>query len=237
LKIIKSVLLISIILLTGYSVYPQETIKRSDKLTPELTESFSILKSDKKLRQGEYTAVNKMKVILAKGNYNAGKRVGEWQFFADTGKLLQTFNYDKNEFSFLDTSAKRAFQYHFLQDISQSDTVNNPVIIGGYYYAFMPLIYNRIDLFKAIGAVFPGTSKARVKQVLTISAEGVLLKHLALITVGDKVISCELDDSAFDDGSKKFTPAMINHHPVACEITALSSLNFTRSDVTQTTLY
>lgn len=226
----KNTFLLSLFLLAGCFVYGQDTVKRSNELTTQIHEQYNVLKANKKLRQGEYYAVYMQKSILAKGRYDAGKRVGEWQYFTPAGKLIQTFDYDKYEFKFLDTSGRKTVQYHFPQTITNADSVSNPIVIGGYYYTIMPLMY-QTRLFENLHSDFDQGGKITLKHVLTISPEGIMLKHEVFATADGKSKVYTFDDKDFDDGNKKFIPAMINHQPVTCEITMQ---NTTISTVTRT---
>lgn len=229
----KNIFLLNLFLLGCCFVYGQDTVKRSNELSTQIHEQYSVLKSNKKLRQGEYYAVYMQKMILAKGRYEAGKRVGEWQYFTSAGKLIQTFDYDKYAFKYLDTSGRKTVQYHFPQTITAADSVSNPIVIGGYYYTIMPLMYQQ-RLFENLHSDFDQGGKITLKHVLTISPEGVMLKHEVYATADGRSKVYTLDDKDFDDGNKKFIPGMINHQPVTCEITVLNTTISTVRTMTTT---
>jgi len=223
----KNIFLSILLLLAGSFVYGQDTVKRTNNLTAQLLEKYSVLKSNKKLRQGEYYAVYKQTTIMAKGRYEAGKRVGLWNYFTRNGKLLQTFDYDKYQFNYRDTlSGRKAIQYNFPQSIFKTDTLSNPIVIGGFDYTIYPLILKK-ELNDAIRSDFPPEQKIDVKHIFTISPTGVLLKHEVVATGAGITKVYKLDDQDFDDGNRKFIPGMINHQPVVCQITTDAPMSYT----------
>lgn len=80
-------------LLMGTLTFAQELKKQ--KIGNEFyQEEFSILKSNKKIRHGEYRNY-KLGKLNIEGQYDNNKKVGVWKYYQD-GDLVQSFNHSKN---------------------------------------------------------------------------------------------------------------------------------------------
>ncbi|WP_448700531.1 hypothetical protein ACFGVR_01100 [Mucilaginibacter sp. AW1-3] len=209
-------------ILSGYS----QTVKRSNDLTPQITEKFSVLKSNKKIREGDYTASYNKGGLLAQGSYENGYRTGEWEFYNNKGDHIQTYNYDTNTMTFRDTSGKKGMKYFFSQNILKGDTVSNPIPVGGYYFVIVPLVFYHPELSDMIRKTYPNIEKVECSHILTISPEGLLAKHQVMITVDGKNQLYNLSDPGLEDEYKKFVPGMINGKPVESKITTTTFLTF-----------
>jgi antitoxin component YwqK of YwqJK toxin-antitoxin module len=219
----KRILLSAIALLMCTITYAQETVKRSNDITEQLTEKFSVLKSDKKIRQGEYTATYKG-VEVAKGAYQNNKRTGTWNFFNATGKLIQVFNYDENKLILVD-KPDTSLKYHYADNVTKADTVSPPVKIGGFYYSLMPMLFH-FELGRIIHNNNPGISKATCTHIITINTKGDVIKHQVMVTVNGANQLYVVDDSKFDADMLKFTPAMVNHQPIEAKLTTTTVMTF-----------
>lgn len=208
-----------------------QTVKRSNDLTPQVTEKFSVLKANKKIREGEYTASYNKGGILAQGIYENGYRTGEWEFYDNKGNHIQTYNYDTNTMTFRDTSGKKGMKYYFSQNIVKGDTVSNPIPIGGYYFVVVPLVFYHPELSDMIRKTYPDLQKAECTHILTITPDGLLSKHQVMVTVAGKSQVYNLSDANLEDEYKKFVPGMINGKPVESKITTVTFLTFQRTSV------
>lgn len=221
----KKLLLFSLLLCSILSGYSQ-TVKRSNDLTPQVTEKFYVQKANKKIREGEYTASYNKGGLLAQGSYENGYRTGEWEFYNNKGDHIQTYNYDTNTMTFRDTTGKKGMKYYFSQDIVKGDTVRNPIPIGGYYFVIVPLVFYHPELSDMIRKTYPNIEKVECTHILTISPEGLLAKHQVMITVNGKNQFYNLSDLNLEDEYKKFVPGMINGKPVESKITTTTLLSF-----------
>jgi len=221
----KKLYIFNLLLLITYAGYGQ-TVKRSNDLTPQIEEHFSVQKANKKIRQGEYTASYNHGGLIAHGNYENGYRTGEWEFYNNKGKHIQTYNYDTNTLTFRDTTGKKGMKYYFSRDIHQGDTVSNPIPIGGYYFVIVPMVFYHPELSRMIHNNYPAVEKVECTHIFTISPEGLLAKHQVMITVDGKNQLYNLTDPNLDDEYKKFVPGMINGKPVESKLTTLSVMTF-----------
>jgi hypothetical protein len=217
----KSLLLLAIVILSASLSYGQQTVARTNELTNVVTENYQVLKANKKVKQGEYIASYKTTTI-ARGNYNNGKRVGEWKFYNPTGKMVQVYNYDKNQFSYLDTvDARHGLKYFVDGHTLDTDTITVPIKIGGSFYGMTMLIHND-RLLNIMRGNNPGHAVLNYKHVFTVSDDGALLRHQVLVKLGDEEKSYNLDESGIDADLTRFVPATINHKPAASQVTAIS---------------
>ena len=107
-------------------VFGQDTILKKSK-----TEVYSVLKDNPEIRQGEYSKREK-KVILEKGLYDNGKKVGIWNFYDLKGNLEQAYNYSTNEL--VQNNNKEQFSnYQIIKDGKTTEVKPDllPVFIGG----------------------------------------------------------------------------------------------------------
>jgi hypothetical protein len=221
----KKLYLFNLLLLLTYCGYSQ-TVKRSNDLTPQITEKFSVLKSNKKIREGDYTASYNKGGILAQGSYENGNRTGEWEFYNNKGEHIQTYNYDTNTMTFRDTSGKKGMKYYFSQNILKGDTVTNPIPVGGYYFVIVPMMFYHPELSDMIRKTNPGIEKVTCTHIFTISPEGLLAKHQVMVTVDGKNQVYNVSDINLEDEYKKFVPGTINGKPVESKITEVTFLTF-----------
>jgi len=225
LTVMKNTLLVLLSVFAFYSGYSQTT-KQTNALTPQVIEKFSVLKSNKKIREGNYTAAYNKGGLLAEGSYENGNRTGEWDFYDNKANHIQTYNYDTNTFTFLDTTGQKKIKYAFVKDIKRGDTVSNPIPIGGYYFVIVPMVFYHPELSAMIHKAYPGVQTVTCSHIFTITADGLISKHEVLFTIDGKNQFYTLHDINLDDEYKKFVPGMINHQAVESKIIATATLTF-----------
>ena len=205
-------------LFCGLAARAQDTVARENLLSPTVYESSYVLKSNKKVRHGLYIAVYKKATVLAKGEYNNGKRVGQWQFFDASGKLTQIYNYDTGEFAMIDQAAKKGIRCTFTETPATTNKINRPIPIGGAIYAIIPLIMRRDIDERVRGSLHEGDPPLEINHVLTIDTAGIVTRHMVTTSVDGKAQTYTINDGNYNDGSPKFTPAKINGIPQTCEL-------------------
>ena len=210
----------------------QETIDKKNRLTDSVLERFWVLKTDKTIKEGPYTALFKRKITIVKGNYANNKKVGVWHFYKPNGLLVQTYDYDKKALVFeseVDTMA----DFHYMIDVKlqPTDTVSRPVKIGGIYYGFIPYL-NAFQLpFDTMGI---NTDYFNAYIELLISPLGQLAGYkvhlLSALYNYNQVFS--LDVHLFSDEDRQFYPVTLNGEPIIsriiiqCYVTADGRLDF-----------
>lgn len=210
--------------LVGSMACAQETTKHTSYIAnTSITERFMVLKSDKKQREGEFTATFK-NVTVAKGSYKQGNRAGSWSFSDAKGKLVQIYNYDINKFVLLDTPDTRGLKC-FMENVQPTDLVKIPVKIGGSCYGLLPLVY-RDELSQQVRADYPGLLKAQYTHIIIVDAQGNIISHKVTALVNNSTKTYTLDDRLLDADITRFTPATINGKPVVCRVTTVTYGSF-----------
>jgi len=217
------------LLFCGFFAQAQDTVSRENQLGFNIYESFYVLKANKKVRHGLYIAVYKKATVLAKGEYNNGKRAGQWQFFDATGKPTQIYNYDTGEFSMIDQVSKRGIACSFAETPTATDVISRPVAIGGAIYAVTPLIA-RMDIDEKVrpSGLKDGDPPLELTHVLNIDSTGMVTKHTVTITVEGNARTYTINDSDYNDGSPRFTPAKVNGKALPCEVKFKSTFSVGR---------
>lgn len=212
-------------------VYGQETFTKSRSLDFIIKEKFHILKSDKKTKHGEYIA-EKSKVLIARGKYDHGKRVGYWSFSNFKGEAIQSYNYNTDQLMYTDTADAKELKYSFEILPKENDTINYPVKIGGFYYGLTPLVNKQDELIKKLFTDLVEAKTLEFLHVFSVDTGGKLLKHEVFVSGNNVNKSYTFTDSNFDDEFTKFVPAKINHSPVECKVYVRATVSM----VTETTV-
>lgn len=228
----KPKLLLSALLLISGIAYAQDTVNRANQLTKQITEQYAVLKSNKKIKHGEYTAFTQ-NGVLARGRYANGKRVGEWIFGSYKGKLIQNYNYDTKKMVVVDGSDAKGYVYTFTDSLKKTDSVTKPIKIGGGYYSLMPLTMDN-NLFTSIHFDFPDEERLNYIHVFTVSPSGEITRHEVFVKTPDKEKKYILKDKYFDNDLKEFVPGTINGKPVECKV-AVKTMISVRTSTTITT--
>ncbi|WP_345950932.1 hypothetical protein ABDD95_05670 [Mucilaginibacter sp. PAMB04274] len=198
--------------------HAQETVKRTNKNLSFYTEKFEVLKSDKKIRHGLYKAVDSKDTLIAQGLYSRGKRIGHWVFYNYKGEPVQNYDYSNKKLYYYNPDDAKYLKYHFTDSVHQGDTVRYPVKIGGSYYGLNSFVNAQPDLVRTLTNDFPNTNQFPCDHIFTVSPEGKLIKHEALVTVNNTSKLYLLTDKEFDEDSKEFIPATVNHTTVECKV-------------------
>jgi hypothetical protein len=216
--------LLFILLSIGYIAQAQETIEVSNKLSPELTEKYHVLKSNNEVKQGLYQAIYKRKTVIASGGYTEGKKTGMWHFYDPAGKVIQHYNYSTKELLYLaPQDSTKYIEYNFDKKVTNSDRGTIPVRIGGNFYGYLPYI----KLFKiASQDLYSSLSLYAILQLL-ISPYGRLAECKLLIKdkVDQRVVDTYiLNNELLSDEDRTFVPATINHENVSATINILCKI-------------
>jgi hypothetical protein len=212
--------LLSAFLLLSVGTYGQDTVKRSDYLTQLVREDFFVLKSNKKVREGPYQAIYN-NVIISKGNYKEGKRVGKWFFASNKGQIVQSYDYDQHVLS-IDSTDLNNLKYLIADSIKATDVICYPVKIGGFFYGLYPLLFQP-GISSMLHADFPDGIRLNCLHKFTVSSNGDIIKHEIQVTGGGREKVYILDDSKFDLYFRQFLPASINGRKVECQVLTKTS--------------
>ena len=91
----KLILLLLVCLPVGMVAQKTKKIKNSER-----NETFYVLKSDKKIRHGEYKKFNFQGKLLISGFYKLGAKDSIWECFTMRGELVSKYDFTNNELIF-----------------------------------------------------------------------------------------------------------------------------------------
>lgn len=118
-----------IIVLCLFATMSRAQESKKQKLGNELyQELFSVLKSDKKIRHGDYQNFKNGNLNIA-GQYDSNKKIGEWKFYKD-GILIQTYDYSKGEI-LLGGKIESNYEVFEENQFTEKQLPNPPRYIGG----------------------------------------------------------------------------------------------------------
>ncbi|GAB3930289.1 hypothetical protein GCM10028827_25350 [Mucilaginibacter myungsuensis] len=188
-----------------------EVMSKFDK---EHMEVFRVLKRDVKTREGLYQMRYKKKTAVASGVYRNDKRTGVWHFYDSKGKILQNFDYDKNQVTFEAPEAVSPimhFNYRIDEKFTEKDSVIRPIKIGGRYYGYLPIL----KLFKRPADIgMDGSLQIPAIVELLISPGGNLADYVIHIDGLDLNVNLNL----LTADEKRFVPATKNGQPIQSTI-------------------
>lgn len=232
---LKKILLFILSIFFIADCFAQEIIEKKNRLTDNVTEQFSVLKSNELLKNGAYAAFYKRKTPIAMGNYTQNKRTGLWRFYSPKGKLMQIYNYDSDSLKYEAPEFKNASEFFYFIDkeITDTDRVTKPVKAGGRYYGYLPYL----GLYQIPFSPYQyGTSGCVAAVELLISPLGRLAGYkVRTICDGydfDQTINMNV--KLFKEEDQQFIPATYNGQPVVsrivirCKITQSGGLDFLR---------
>jgi hypothetical protein len=198
--------------------FAQDTVEKSNHLTNDVTEKFSVLKSDGATKQGLYAAYYRRKSLIVKGNFDMGKKAGQWFFYSPTGVPLEVFDYDKNVLRYeAHEDTKSYLRYLIDKELTDSDRVSKPIKIGGRYFGYLPYL----GLYRTPLDVDAYTASSFVAVIeLLVSPLGRLADYKVRL-VSDLLQydqTTHMDINLFSEEDKEFLPATLNGEPILSRI-------------------
>ncbi|MDN5285881.1 MAG: hypothetical protein JWR38_2155 [Mucilaginibacter sp.] len=198
---------------TGFA---QETMIRSHRLTDQVTEKISVLKSDKSTRQGLYQAVYLKNIAIASGQFDKDKKIGVWHFYDTKGHLLQNFDYTQKTLLYEaveDTTSN--LRYFVDKLLTDTDRTTKPVKAGGRYFGYL----SYLKLFKLPPYLQNINRLVSVAVMeLLISPGGRLADFKVHIYSGNYEKSFNINIDTINEEDKLFIPATVNGDPIGCRI-------------------
>ncbi|WP_295771875.1 hypothetical protein [uncultured Mucilaginibacter sp.] len=199
------------------NVFAQETVERSRKLTPGVTERYRVLKSDYSVLNGQYAAYLK-KTLIAAGLYDHNQKKATWTFFDKKGKLTQRYNYDRDSLIYEAAPDSNQHIMYIVDDsLNNNPRFTRPIRVGGSYYGFLNYV-NLVRLPKDYWSI--SNDMASVTMELLISPYGrlaefkVRIKPARPVPYQDDAL-LNLNIKLLSDEDKVFVPATLNNERVA----------------------
>jgi hypothetical protein len=230
---VRKILLFIFTLFCIVNCLAQETIEKKNRLSDNVTEQFTVLKTDEQLKDGPYQAFYKRKTPIAMGIFTKGKKTGIWRFYNAKGKLMQIYDYDRNllKYEMPEYASSSDFYYTIDKEIADTDRATKPMKVGGRYYGYLPYL----GLYKIPFNPYEyGTSGCVAAIELLISPLGRLAEYKvhAFCSLLEYDQTVRMDVNLFKEEDKQFIPATYNGEPVLsriiikCRVTESGSLDF-----------
>jgi len=216
---VKKLFLLFVVIFCTTDCFAQDTLRsKKNWLTDSVIERYNVLRSDPSVKDGPYKAFFKRKTMIASGNFKNGKHTGIWQFFDPRGRLVEKYDYDKNNFTYIAPIYARSYLSYLLDDtLKKGDRVTRPLKIGGVYYGFIPYV----SLFQVPFDTFDVNTAAFEANIeLLISPLGQLANYTVRLSSQyyeyDQTFN--IDVHLFDEADRTFLPATLNGRPVMSRI-------------------
>ena len=152
-----------LLLFMPITLLSQQTKKINKK---EIGETFYVLKSDKKIKHGEYKKFNYAKKLIVNGYYNHGVADSIWECFGNDGTLTLKYDYKKNELLFYKPSNK--YSYRVINNSSDTTLSRPPIYLYGDTYIVS-------EIFKNIRypmSAFMDRASGKVEVMFTVDKSG-----------------------------------------------------------------
>jgi len=191
--------------------YPQK-LKTVTKKTSQTIEEFEVLKSDKKIRHGNYSKKTKFGQLIAKGQFKDNLESGIWEFYDyRTNDLEQKFDYDKGKFTYLnmENTTLNHFNYNGQWIMEKLDTV--PALIGGLSNLRLELVEKAYSYTKAPN--FPKAGIALFSFIVTKNGE---TKDFKIAQTSGNSFESKLL-AVIEKSGGKWTPGKFKGEPVDTE--------------------
>ena len=201
-------LLLSLLCCVSIYAYAQDTLKKTNKVG-KFEELLTVLKSDKKVKQGSYKLMLDEKLVAA-GNYDKGKRVGLWSFYAGD-QLEQQYDYNTNKL--ISNTLNQNIKCE-IESAVAGDSIKPAIKVGGYLGGLKLLVaYANFD------SNISGSGRNSIDHVITIDENGKATSWMALVKNADgiKVLTQSLAD--VPEELLQFYPAVLNGQKIASTLT------------------
>lgn len=217
-----------ILLITSLSIVTlgQELIEKKEDLNIIFKTEYHVLKSNRKIKQGLYTIINKSSDrAVALGNYTNNVVSGTWMFFNFKGELEQRFNFDKTQMllnkPIIDSNM---ISYQFPVTFTPADTVLAPIKIGGFYYGCSFISETNFEIVNYI--VDNNIEKSSIKHHLNIDENGRLISWESVIAETGQTFNNSI--KTLPDFFKLFIPAQLNHKKIVSTLVFTTITRFSK---------
>ncbi len=204
--------------------YGQTAVIRKNKISAFVTEKYNtIITSDRQIKQGQYQAFYKNKVVVAQGMYKNDERVGLWRFFNKTQQLTQVYNYDTGKLLFeLPEDERSGFKYVVDKVITDSIVTTKPYRIGGRYFGYLSYLK-----FLSVPEDLRGEAFENIDFTLElfVSPMGRVADFKFHIIAPYYKRTINIDPNRLLPEDRTFTPATYNKQPISSRIVISGYIN------------
>ncbi len=205
--------LLTIITLTIFlanSYCQTKKIKTKDPILKNSWEEYSVLKSDKSIREGEYLRVINGKTSI-EGTYKNGQKASKWKFYNYNGKVELEIDYSSGEVKYLTTDTLTKTEITVESNLNPNN--DRPVLNISSSYLILSYLMQHLK--------FPQSAReegisGKVIIAIKINAKG---------KIYDYVVNTSVDKSLDEEALRvikliplEFLPAYKNGIPIDSEI-------------------
>ncbi|MHB8209278.1 hypothetical protein [Mucilaginibacter sp.] len=192
-----------VLLKSSFFTYVRDIARRSNKLVALVKTYLFTLKSNKKVWMEPSDSPCK-NMIVAKGNYKDGKRVGTWVFTSDIAGIIESYNYDEN-IILIDSSDLKIMEFALANNNKASNLLTSQAKIGGFFCSIPPSVFQR-ELPLAIYERFPGGIELVCTHTFILGLTGAVIKHAVRVKYDNIEKGYAWDENMPDTEFKRFIP-------------------------------
>jgi len=164
------ILMTLLLLITSAYLFGQDTKKKTvSNDYPPYKETFYVLKSDRKIKHGEYQKT--YGGLTIKGQFDNNKKIGVWEYFDRYNQLEQKIDFDSEKIIF--TKPINLIKRYFIRDgesFKEATPDELPILQGGQ----SALLYYILNLRYPVDARRMGT-QGKVLISATITQDGKII--------------------------------------------------------------
>ncbi|TKK70972.1 hypothetical protein FC093_04630 [Ilyomonas limi] len=220
----KCLLAVCLAIVVCQSFAQAKTVKKM--LSPSLVESYTVLKSNKYVKEGSYMVTDADNHVLVLGHYKNGKKDSIWNFMDAAGNVIQQYNYTDSALLLNNPDNNTIVQADYkLTDVNNSGKIDAPAQVGGANYGFY-LLY---DLKSVPPQVLNQTAVVKMTYNFDIDKSG----KVKGCTVTYKGAGIDLTEAIpakkFMDEAYTFLPARVDGQPVESNLLYTVDVNISKS--------
>ena len=186
--------LILILIFVSSNSFCQELILKSNILVSGITEKYSVLKANNKIKQGDYTLVCKGDVLI-NGFYNKDKRDSTWIFYNQSHDTILIYDY---------SHSKRL--YWKCQEPYQS--CNNKKTPAFYSYGFDTILQRIVKSLEYPQEMAEKGAQGKAEVSVIINTDGKLLTSFIKKSAGQYKLDIEANKRANESCQGDWIPAI-----------------------------
>src|SRR6202012_1216993 len=85
----------------GLCAFSQDHQSNRKNISRNLREVYDVLKSDWKIKDGQYVVLNQHGTQIVKGQYAKNMKCGIWSYYDNNGRLIQQYDYTHDSLTFV----------------------------------------------------------------------------------------------------------------------------------------
>ncbi|WP_051568583.1 energy transducer TonB [Crocinitomix catalasitica] len=118
--------LIIVCLIFAVNLNAQKLKNISQKVDDGYTEKYTVLKSDKSVRHGEFALYDSNKNLFMKGYYQQNEKDSVWTSYTWNGEVIQKYNYTTNKLEYFNSGDEADSQYVHIDSVRINAKVDSP---------------------------------------------------------------------------------------------------------------